>query len=91
LKTVAKNRKTVPTKMTFLKNEDLKPLFNQPPKKKESLMGFDPKNIVEQGIDKAKNLVNDKAGKEVVNDEHTSKAEEVVNENVQKITDKFGK
>ena len=39
-------------------------------------MGFDPKNIVEQGIDKAKNLVNDKAGKEVVNDEHTSKAEE---------------
>jgi len=58
---------------------------------KESFMGFDPKNIVEQGIDKAKNLVNDKAGKEVVNDEHTSKAEEVVNENVQKITDKFGK
>ncbi|WP_315310033.1 ribosome recycling factor [Rothia dentocariosa] len=54
-------------------------------------MGFDLKNIVEQGIDKAKNLVNDKAGKEVVNDEHTSKAEEVVNENVQKITDKFGK
>ena len=54
-------------------------------------MGFDPKNIVEQGIDKAKNLVNDKAGKEGVNDEHTSKAEEVVNENVQKITDKFGK
>ena len=46
---------------------------------------------VEQGIDKAKNLVNDKAGKDVVNDEHTSKAEEVVNENVQKITDKFGK
>ena len=45
-------------------------------------MGFDPKNIVEQGIDKAK---------DVVNDEHTSKAEEVVNENVQKITDKFGK
>lgn len=54
-------------------------------------MGFDPKNIVEQGIDKAKNLVNDKAGKDVVNDEHISKAEEVVNENVQKITDKFGK
>ena len=42
-------------------------------------MGFDPKNIVEQGIDKAKDLVNGKAGKDVVN------------ENVQKITDKFGK
>ena len=54
-------------------------------------MGFDPKNIVEQGIDKAKDLVNGKAGKDIVNDEHISKAEEVVNENVQKITDKFGK
>ena len=32
LKTVAKNRNTVPTKMTFLKTEDLKPLFNQTPK-----------------------------------------------------------
>ena len=63
----------------------------QSPKIKDNLKGFDPKNIVEQGIDKAKNLVNDKAGKDVVNDEHTSKAEEVVNENVQKITDKFGK
>jgi|GEM_PF-158982 len=49
-------------------------------------MGFDPKNIVEQGIDKAKDLVNGKAGKDVVNDEHTSKAEEVVNEKPRKNT-----
>ena len=54
-------------------------------------MAFAPKNIVEQGSDKAHDLGNGKAGKDVVNDEHTSKAEEVVNENVQKITDKFGK
>ena len=41
-------------------------------------MGFDIKGTVDQGLDKAKDVVNDKAG-------------EAVNENVQKLTDKFGK
>lgn len=54
-------------------------------------MGFDIKDTVDQGLDKAKDVVNDKAGKEVVTDEHVDKAGEAVNENVQKLTDKFGK
>lgn len=54
-------------------------------------MGFDIKGTVEQGLDKAKEVINDKAGKDVVSDEHVQKAGEAVNENVQKITDKFGK
>ena len=45
-------------------------------------MGFDIKGTVDQGLDKAK---------DVVTDEHVDKAGEAVNENVQKLTDKFGK
>lgn len=54
-------------------------------------MGFDIKGSVDQGLDKVKDTVNDKAGKEVVTDEHIDKAGEVVTDNVQKLTDKFGK
>ena len=36
-------------------------------------MGFDIKGSVDQGLDKAKDVVNDKAGKEVVTDEHVDK------------------
>ena len=54
-------------------------------------MGFDIKGTVDQGLDEAKDVVNDKAGKEIVTDEHVDKAGEAVNENVQKLTDKFGK
>ena len=54
-------------------------------------MGFDIKGTVEQGLDKAQEVINEKAGKEVVTDEHVAKVEEVVNENVSKLTEKFGK
>ena len=36
-------------------------------------------------------VINEKAGKEVVTDEHVAKVEEVVTENVSKLTEKFGK
>ena len=42
-------------------------------------MGFDIKGTVEQGLDKAQEVINEKAGKEVVT------------ENVSKLTEKFGK
>lgn len=54
-------------------------------------MGFDIKGTVEQGLDKAQEVINEKAGKEVVTDEHVAKVEEVVAENVSKLTEKFGK
>ena len=57
-------------------------------------MGFDIKGTVEQGLDKAQEVINEKAGKEVVTDEHIAKVEkveEVVTENVSKLTEKFGK
>ena len=53
-------------------------------------MGFDIKGTVEQGLDKAQEVINEKAGKEVVTDEHVAKVEEVVTENVSKLTEKFG-
>ena len=54
-------------------------------------MGFDIKSAVEQGLDNAQEVINEKAGKEVVTDEHVAKVEEVVTDNVSKLTDKFGK
>ena len=57
-------------------------------------MCFDIKGTVEQGLDKAKEVINDTAGKEVVTDEHIAKVEkveEVVTDNVSKLTEKFGK
>ena len=57
-------------------------------------MGFDIKGTVEQGFDKAQEVINEKAGKEVVTDEHIAKVEkveEVVTDNVSKLTEKFGK
>ena len=54
-------------------------------------MGFDIKGTVEHGLDKAQEVINEKAGKEVVTDEHVAKVEEVVTENVSKLTEKFGK
>lgn len=54
-------------------------------------MGFDIKGTVEQGLDKAQEVINEKAGKEVVTDEHVAKVEEAVTENVSKLTEKFGK
>ena len=43
-------------------------------------MGFDIKGTVEQGLNKAQEVINEKAGKEVVTDEHVAKVEEVVTE-----------
>ncbi|WP_314660185.1 ribosome recycling factor [uncultured Rothia sp.] len=54
-------------------------------------MGFDIKGAVEQGLDKAQEVINEKAGKEVVTDEHIAKVEEVVTNNASKLTEKFGK
>lgn len=54
-------------------------------------MGFDIKGIVEQGLDKAQDAINEKVGQEVVTDEHIAKVEEIVTDNVSKLTDKFGK
>ena len=57
-------------------------------------MGFDIKGTVEQGLDKAQEVINEKAGKEVVTDEHIAKVEKVeegVTDNVSKLTEKFGK
>ena len=57
-------------------------------------MGFDIKGTVEQGLDKAQEVINEKAGTEVVTDEHIAKVEkveEVVTDNVSKLTEKFGK
>ena len=36
-------------------------------------MGFDIKGTVEQGLDKAQEVINEKAGKEVVTDEHVAR------------------
>ena len=52
-------------------------------------MGFDIKGLVEQGVDKAQDLINDKAGKEVVNDDIAQKAGEVISEQAQSLTEKF--
>ena len=60
-------------------------------RRKEAPVGFDIKGTVEQGLDKAQEVINEKAGKEVVTDEHVAKVEEVVTENVSKLTEKFGK
>lgn len=54
-------------------------------------VGFDIKGIVEQGLDKAQDAINEKVGQEVVTDEHIAKVEEIVTDNVSKLTDKFGK
>lgn len=54
-------------------------------------MGFDIKGTVEQGLNKAQEVINEKAGKEVVTDEHIAKVEKVVTDNASKLTEKFGK
>ena len=59
--------------------------------RKDAPVGFDIKGTVEQGLDKAKEVINDTAGKEVVTDEQIAKVEEVVTDNVSKLTEKFGK
>ena len=54
-------------------------------------MGFDLNNAVNDNVDKAKDTVNDKAGKEVVNDDHAQQAKDTVNDAACKLGERFGK
>ena len=54
-------------------------------------IGFDLNNAVNDNVDKAKDTVNDKAGKEVVNDDHAQQAKDTVNDAAGKLGERFGK
>ena len=54
-------------------------------------MGFDLNNAVNDNVDKAKDTVNDKAGKEDVNDDHAQQAKDTVNDAAGKLGERFGK
>ncbi|GGH66464.1 ribosome recycling factor [Rothia aerolata] len=49
------------------------------------------KDKANQGIDSGKDAVNEKAGKDVVNDDHTQKAKDVAGEKIDGLGGKFGK
>ena len=53
-------------------------------------MGFDIKGTVEQGLDKAQEVINEKAGKDIVSDEHVAKVEEVINGKINEVSQKLG-
>lgn len=53
-------------------------------------MGFDIKGTVEQGLDKAQEVINDKAGKDVVSNEHVAKVEDVINGKIDEVSQKLG-
>lgn len=53
-------------------------------------MGFDIKGTVEQGLDKAQEVINDKAGKDVVSNEHVAKVEDVINDKIDEVSQKLG-
>lgn len=57
-------------------------------------MGFDVdglKDKANEGIDSGKDAVNEKAGKDVVNDDHTNTAKDKAGEHLDGLGDKFGK
>lgn len=54
-------------------------------------MGFDLNSAINDGIDKAQDAINEKAGKEVVSEENAEKAKEVAADAATKLTEKFGK
>lgn len=54
-------------------------------------MGFDLNGAIDGGVDKAKDAVNEKAGKEVVNDEQAQQAKDVASDTAGKFTERFGK
>lgn len=54
-------------------------------------MGFDLNNAINENVDKAKDAVNEKAGKEVVNDDHAQKAKDAANDVAGKLGERFGK
>lgn len=54
-------------------------------------MGFDLNGAVDGALDKAKDLVNEKAGKEVINEETAQKAKDAADNVVAGVSEKFGK
>lgn len=54
-------------------------------------MGLDFNSAINDGIDKAQDAINEKAGKEVVSEENAEKAKEAVAGTATKLTEKFGK
>ena len=48
------------------------------------------KEAVEHGLDKAKEAINDKAGKDVVSNEHVTKVEDVINGKIDEVSQKLG-
>lgn len=54
-------------------------------------MGLDIfKDAVEHGLDKAQETINDKAGKDVVSNEHIAKVEDVINSKIDEVSQKLG-
>lgn len=54
-------------------------------------MGFDLNGVVDGALDKAKDLVNEKAGKEVINEEQAQQVKDAADNVVAGLTEKFGK
>ena len=48
------------------------------------------KEAVEHGLDKAQETINDKAGKDVVSNEHIAKVEDVINSKIDEVSQKLG-
>lgn len=53
-------------------------------------MGFDLNSAIEENVDKAKDAVNEKAGKEIVNDDLAQKAKDAAGDVAGKLGEKFG-
>ena len=48
------------------------------------------KEAVEHGLDKAQETINDKAGKDVVSNEHIAQVEDVINSKIDEVSQKLG-
>lgn len=53
-------------------------------------MGFDINNAINENVDKIKDGINEKAGKEVVNDEQAQQAKDAVSDAANKLGERFG-
>ncbi|MFW0107712.1 ribosome recycling factor [Rothia sp. P7181] len=57
-------------------------------------MGFDldgMKDKITEGVENVKDVVNEKIGKDVVNDDIVNQAKEKISEGIDAVTEKFGK
>ncbi len=54
-------------------------------------MGFDLNSAISEGIDKAQDAINEKAGQEVISEENAEKAKGLAADAASKLTEKFGK